>query len=83
MLPGGWVLYGEAGKIVTASGQRILGLTPTADGFSASVKGYFGESTTSFIVGRAPVATTQTVTCPSGEGVVASLACNAAGCTCN
>ena len=83
VLPGGFVLYGETGKIVTMSRQRIAGLTTTATGFSASIRGYYGEKSVTYLTGKAGVSGVTSVVCPSGAGVMATLACDAAtGCSC-
>ena len=38
VLPGGWVLYGEAGKVVPMAAKRTSGLVASAAGFSVEVR---------------------------------------------
>lgn len=42
VLPGGWVLYGEAGKVVPMAAKRTSGLVASAAGFSVEVAGASG-----------------------------------------
>lgn len=85
VLPGGWVLYGEAGKVVPASRLRWTGLQAGAGGFTATLAGAGGEGATlSVLVGAPGAAAGLTpVACPTGAGVVATLTCaTGAGCAC-
>jgi hypothetical protein len=79
-LPGGWWLYGEVGKVVPMSKQRVADLALFADGFSASILGSAGEAKVSMLV----IQTNATlVACPSAAGKTALLTCRgAAPCTC-
>ena len=86
-LPGGFWLFGEQGKVVTVSHQRILHFTQNAgDGFSATVLGSAGEpaGVTFLIAGPQDGGKPGPVVCPSAAGKTATLACSAASnkCTC-
>ena len=77
-LPGGWWLYGEAGKIVSMSKQRVPELTTLADGFSASVSIVDGESVTMLIAAAdGHLKPTVCSTSPSS-----TLTCTAGSCSC-
>ena len=63
-LPGGWWLYGEAGKVVPVSKQRISALQLLGDGFVATVQVVAGETVSMLVAGA--------------DGVLKGLACTAA-----
>jgi len=85
-LPGGFWLFGENGKVVTVSHQRIYHFQPTADGFTSTVLGSEGESAgiAFWIAGPKDAGVPKPVLCPSAAGKSATLTCSAAtdGCTC-
>ena len=85
-LPGGFWLFGEQGKVVTASHQRIFHFQQTADGFNATVLGSAGEpaGVVFLVAGPKDAGKLAPVTCPSAAGKTALLACSAAAdkCTC-
>ena len=83
-LPGGWWLYGEAGKIVPMSKQRVAEVVPGAAGFSATVLGSAGEASGIDFWVSAPGAggKLSAVHCPSAAGATYTLACSGASCTC-
>ena len=85
ILPGGYVLIGEAGKVTALSTLRVPSLAVTADGFNATVLGYAREAGVTFLIAYGPgYASTADILCPSGGGLVSSLWCSAAqgGCAC-
>ena len=87
VLPGGWVLYGDASKIVTTSHQRIDHVRASPSGFSADVIGSSGEAAGVTLWVSPPGASgalTISVVCPSSAGNVAQLACisSTGKCTC-
>ena len=86
-LPGGFWLFGEAGKIVPVSKQRIAGITLRGDGFEAAVLGSSGEPEgVEFLVALpGGGGSLSSVLCPSSAGQTATLSCALAsgcGCTC-
>jgi hypothetical protein len=83
-LPGGWWLFGEAGKLVPVSHQRIASLATLADGFSATVLGAAGEPAGIDMLVAAPTAGGKlaAVHCPSAAGATATLSCTAGACSC-
>jgi len=83
-LPGGWWLYGEAGKVVPVSKQRIADITLLADGFVATILGAAGEAAGINMLVAAPTAggVFAPVHCPSAAGIKAALTCTAGACTC-
>ena len=83
-LPGGWWLYGEAGKVVPMSKQRVPSIALLADGFTATVLGAAGETGGVPMLVAAPSAggKLSTVVCPSAAGATATLTCTAGACTC-
>jgi hypothetical protein len=86
-LPGGFWLFGEQGKVVTASHQRIYHFVQNAgDGFTATVIGSAGEpnGVTFLVAGPKDGGKLSPVVCPSAEGKMATLTCSAAAdkCTC-
>ena len=82
-LPGGWWLYGEAGKLVPMSKQRIASVVPGAGGFTATVIGSAGEAggIDMWVSGPGAGGKLSAVHCPSAAGGTATLTCGAA-CTC-
>lgn len=96
VLPGGWVLLGEAGKLVPMSRLRTSNVTvhaggPAGAGFSAAVvtsPGTGGERVTYAVLpppgaGGATGTTPLAVACPDKGGADAALACFVAtGCDC-
>ena len=64
-LPGGWWLYGEAGKVVPMSKQRVSDVALLADGFAATVRVVAGERVEMLVAAGA-------------DGVLAGVACTAA-----
>jgi hypothetical protein len=97
VLPGGWVLVGEAGKITTMAHQRTTNVTTTAAGFTATVHTAQAETSVTYWVvvpaaARAAVAAAgghvdavtgaMPVTCATSRGLDATLACAGNGCTC-
>jgi hypothetical protein len=78
-LPGGWWLYGEAGKVVPMSKQRVPSLTFLRDGFSASVVVVPGEVVT-FLVGGADGAL-KPYSCTAAPA--STLTCTGGACSCN
>lgn len=83
-LPGGWWLFGEAGKVVPVSKQRIAGIALLADGFAATVLGAAGEAAGIDMLVAAPSAGGKltAVHCPSAPGANAALTCTAGACSC-
>ena len=83
-LPGGWWLYGEAGKVVPVSKQRVAALALLADGFSATILGAAGEAAGIDMLVAAPTAGGKLapVHCPSAPGATATLTCTAGACNC-
>lgn len=83
-LPGGWWLYGEAGKVVPVSKQRIADIALLTDGFTATVLGAAGEAAGVDILVAAPSAGGELspVHCPSSAGSTATLTCTAGACSC-
>jgi hypothetical protein len=84
-LPGGWWLYGEAGKIVPMSKQRVSALQLFSDGFSATVQGSSGEAAgiQMLVAGPSAQGKVAPVHCPSAAGSAATLTCRgAAACSC-
>ena len=83
-LPGGWWLFGEAGKVVPVSKQRIADLQVLADGFTATILGASGELAGVSILISAPGAkgALSPVLCPSVAQKTATLTCTAGACTC-
>jgi len=83
-LPGGWWLFGEAGKVVPVSKQRIADIALLADGFSATVLGAAGEAAGIDMLVAAPTAKGMLapVHCPSAAGATATLKCTAGACAC-
>lgn len=77
-LPGGWWLYGEAGKVVPMSKQRVPALTFLKDGFSATVVVVPGEVVT-FLVAGADGAL-KPYTCTASP--TSTLACTGGACSC-
>jgi hypothetical protein len=84
VLPGGWVLLGEGGKVVPLSAQRFSDLSAAAAGFSVTVAGSAGEATGVPVWVAAPGKGVAAVTCPSVAGGSAVLTCTTAtgSCTC-
>jgi len=64
-LPGGWWLYGEAGKVVPMSKQRVTDIKLLADGFSATVLGAATEPAVVLLVAKPNSPLLEPVTCPS------------------
>jgi hypothetical protein len=88
VLPGGWVLYGDASKVVTTSHQRIDHVVPSTSGFTANVLGSSNESggiTLWMSPPSANGALTISVLCSSTAGSVATLSCDTTSskCTCS
>jgi len=86
VLPGGWVLYGEAGKVVPMAAKRTSGLNATASGFSVRVAGAVGAqnepSGVAFWV-LPPAATVPVaVRCPASEASVLSCTTATNACAC-
>lgn len=84
-LPGGWWLYGEAGKVVPMSKQRVPDIALLADGFSATVLGAAGEKAVPMLVVQPGGSALVEVACPSGvAGASSTLTCSSAApsCTC-
>jgi hypothetical protein len=84
-LPGGWWLYGEAGKVVPMSKQRVPDITLLAEGFSATVLGAAGEANVTLLVAVPGSTVLEPVTCPSGTpGASTTLSCSGSSspCTC-
>ena len=84
-LPGGWWLFGEAGKVVPMSKQRVADIALFADGFAATVSGAAGEAGGVTMLVAAPDAkgVPAPVACPSAAGKTALLTCRGvAACTC-
>jgi len=79
-LPGGWFLFGEAGKIVTMSKQRISSFSVLADGFAAVIDVVLGETVT-MLVAPASGATVP-YTCQYNGGKRVVLACTSGACIC-
>lgn len=84
VLPGGWVLYGEAGKIVPMAQVRFTELHVADNGFTIIVNGSAGEPDGITVLVVPPGETVpQSVACPSVAGQSATLACTTgAGCKC-
>jgi hypothetical protein len=84
-LPGGWLLYGEQGKVVPMSHQRTSDVKPLADGFTATVASA-GETGGVTMLVSAPSAAgvLSPVVCPPKGPAPASstLSCTAGACTC-
>jgi hypothetical protein len=86
-LAGGWWLYGEAGKVVGMSHQRVDHVREVGtDGFSMDVLGSAGEpaGVTFLVAGPTDGGKLRGVACPSAAGKVATLTCSAAtnACVC-
>jgi len=86
-LAGGWWVYGEAGKVVGMSHQRVDHVLEVGtDGFSFDVIGSAGEpaGVTFLVSGPTDGGKLRGVTCPSVAGKVATLTCSAAtnACAC-
>jgi hypothetical protein len=84
VLPGGWVLAGEAGKIVPVSAYRFAGLATSGSGFSIRVTTFAGEGAVSVLVGKPGASAVTAVPCDGGPaGRTMTLACStASGCAC-
>lgn len=90
----GWVLYGDVGKAVPASRQRLANLTDAAGGFDVVVASSSAEAAVTLAVVppagspaaaalRANAAGVATVTCAPVGGADVTLSCRTqGGCTC-
>ena len=76
-LPGGWWLYGEAGKVVPMSKQRVAALSLLADGFTARVLTGEGESVSFLVAPSSGVL--HAVPCAASA---TTLSCTAGACKC-
>ena len=82
-LPGGWWLYGEAGKVVPMSKQRVPSITLLPGGFSATVLAATGEAAVTLLVAGPGSTVLVPVSCPSGTaGASSTLTCTATSCKC-
>lgn len=83
VLPGGWALAGEAGKIVSVSSYRFSGLATSGSGFSVLVATFAGEGSVNVLVGKPGASTVSAVPCAGGNGRTMTLSCStASGCAC-
>lgn len=83
LLPGGWWLHGEAGKVVPMSKQRIAALALLPAGFSATILGAAGEKAVMMLVAKPGSTVLEPVTCPSGTaGASSTLTCTGGACSC-
>ena len=76
-LPGGWWLYGEAGKVVPMSKQRVAQVSLLADGFSARIMQVAGESITFLVAPSSGIL--RAVPCADAA---TTLSCTAGACKC-
>lgn len=91
VLPGGWVLVGEAAKLVPMSSLRTANLTASESGFTASVltsppglagPGGAGDAAVYLVIPPSQ-STPVRVACPDKGGATAVLSCSlAGGCAC-
>jgi hypothetical protein len=77
-LPGGWWLYGEAGKVVPMSKQRVATLALLGDGFAAAVQVVAGERVSMLVAGADGVL--KAVPCTAAP--LATLTCTQGACSC-
>lgn len=84
VLPSGHVLFGELGKVASASAQRLSGVAATADEFTATVTAATAENVTYAYVnaGADPLSPPSTALCRFTGAGMATLKCSASGCAC-
>jgi hypothetical protein len=78
-LPGGWWLYGEAGKVVPMSKQRVSALALLQDGFAATLTVVAGERVQMLVAAGAD-GVLNSVLCTAAP--TATLTCTQGACAC-